>query len=117
MGVSVVLASPDGRYYKAGDLRKRPLDLVPVNPAKNKEEVTWTNRDLASLRRLGQALNLRFVPLSVIIRMPADREQKLAAVEREAMDKLGRREETVRFTHFDFRLENGAFEPFVTRIE
>jgi hypothetical protein len=117
IGVTLVLAHPNGGFYKVVDLRKHPVDLVPVAPAQHKDEVTWKNDTPASVRGLAQALGINFIPLRVIMHLSAEREQKIAAVEHETMERQGRREETVRFTHFDFRLANGVYEPIVTKIE
>jgi len=117
MGANYYVTHPNRSFYKVQDLRRRPVVLVPASPINSQDAVTWHNRDVISLRGLASILKLSFIPLQGTITLPADVEEKIAAVEREAMEKAGRREETVRFTHFDMRLVGGVYEPYVIRFE
>jgi hypothetical protein len=115
MGVTVAVAAADGKVYAIRDLKKRPVDLVPLDRKEHRDEVKWYNPDANSLRSLAAVLQLPFVPRHVILFLPKERETQMAALEREAMQRQGR--QTVHATWFDFRLRNGAYEPFVTRLE
>jgi len=117
MGANYYVTDPNGRFYKVEDLRRTPVVLVLAKPINSKEAVTWHNPVVNSLRGLAARLKLTFIPSKGTISLPANVEEKIAAVEREALEKAGRREETVQSTVFDMRLVDGVYEPYVIRFE
>jgi hypothetical protein len=118
MRVTYVFEDPTGRQSKVLDLRRTPIELVSIPRINPREVVAWEQRDIRLLRALAQRLKLKFWPSKGIITLPADVEERLAAVEREAAERQGRPPETIRVTHFDVKIGNGgAYEPYVTRFE
>lgn len=113
MGVTVALRGPTGNYLFVGDLRRRPVDLTPGNLAKFKDAVKWQNTKPESLHALAKELQLPFVPDQVIILLPRDREEKMAAEEMRYAQKTGRPAQQIQATMFDFRLRDGVYEPIV----
>jgi hypothetical protein len=117
VGVTLIVAAPGGQFYAIRDLKKRPVDLVPPDASRLRDEVKWYNRDQNSLRNLAATLGLRFQPNFVIMLLPKDREEKMAALEYAEFERRGLDERQVAATWFDFRLTNGTYEPFVVKIE
>ncbi len=118
MRVTYVFEDQAGRQYKVLDLRRTPVETVAIPRINPREVVAWEQRDIRLLRALAQKLQLKFWPSKGIITLPADVEERLAAVEREAAERQGRAPETIRVTHFDVKIgSGGAYEPFVSRFE
>lgn len=113
MGVTVAVLAPDGKYLFLGDLRRRPVERTPGNIAKFKDAVMWQNTKLESLVALSKELQLGFVPQQVIMLLPREREERMAAAELEYAQKTGRPPQQIQATWFDFRLRDGAYEPVV----
>jgi hypothetical protein len=113
MGVTVAILAPTGKYLFVGDLRRRPVDLQPGNLEKFKDAVKWQNTKPESLQALARELQLPFVPAQVIILLPRDREERMAAEELRYAEKMGRGPQQIQATWFDFRLRDGVFEPVV----
>ena len=113
MRVNYIFKDPSRKSYQVRDLRRRPVELDAVPPIDPQQVVSWELDNILLVRALAQRLGVRFMPTAGIITLPADVEEKLASVEREAMQRTGRPEGTVRLTIFDVRLVNGAYEPYV----
>ena len=118
MRVTYVFEDPTGRQYKVLDLRRTPVETAAIPRINPREVVAWEQRDIRLLRALAQRLKLKFWPSKGIITLPADVEERLAAVEREAAERQGRAPETIRVTHFDVKIgSSGDYEPYVSRFE
>lgn len=117
MGVHVALKDPGGQVFFATDLNRRPADLKPGTLPNLKEVVGWENKKVDSLQSLARELQLPFVPTTVVLLLPKDREDKMAAEEARFAAEQRRDLRTVRRTWFDFRLRGGNYEPVGIRFE
>jgi hypothetical protein len=119
--IGFVVALPDPRDAKrlllVKNLRTRPVRLEAVAASKYESAVKKQNTKLDSVTALSRELQLPFVPAQVIILIPEALKQKMADEEVRAARQVGKDLEKIRQTWFDFRLENGAYEPFVFRME
>ena len=66
---------------------------------------------------LAKEIQLSFVPARVFLLLSKDREEKMAQEEAEFARRQGRDPNSIRATWFDFRLQDGAYEPVVIRQE
>jgi hypothetical protein len=122
--MGIILAVPDGagRVLLVRDFKRRPVETRLLNAAQFqaqfKDAVHWYNKDRESVSILAEELRLPFIPpLPVIMLLPKERELKMAEVEQRFAERRGRSVNTIRETHFDFQLRNGAYEPVVIRQE
>lgn len=116
-----VLAFPDpknsDKLLVARDLRRRPVILDPTPASKFESAVKKGNTKADSVAALARELQLRFVPSMAIILIPDGLKQKMANEEARYAQQTGRNLEKVEHTWFDFRLANGAYQPFVFKME
>jgi hypothetical protein len=117
MNVTYIFKHPAGGYFQVLDLRRTPAEVIPAPPIDSRNVVTWNYTDTQVLRGLAQRLRIPFSPVMGVMMLPSDVEQKLASVEREAMEKAGRRPETVHMTVFDVRFVKDTYEPYVRGFE
>ena len=82
-----------------------------------KEAVKWYNTKRESVQALARELQLPFTPDYVVLLLPKERETKMANEEKRAADANRRDIRMVRKTWFDFRLNNGSYDPVVIRQE
>lgn len=118
--IGVTLAIPKrtgGGFLIARDLKRRPVEVRFDDLADFKDAVKWYNTDAQSVRGLANELQLPFVPPHVILLLPKDREQKMAAEEARFAREHRRNLKTVRATWFDFRIRGGGYEPIAIRQE
>lgn len=120
--VGFVLGVPDGTggVLIIRDLKRRPADLRSENLTVYKDAVRYYNTKPDSVFKLAQELRMPLPRLAngqpcFILFLPKDREQKLATVEADYTRAQGKTIEQVEGTWFGFRLENGAYQPFVDR--
>ena len=64
---------------------------------------------------LAKELKLPFVPSMVIMLLPQEREEKMAAEEMRYAQKMGTPAQLIQATWFDFRLRDGVYEPVAIR--
>jgi hypothetical protein len=102
-----------GQHLFIRDLKRRPVKLEQGDFAKYEDAVKWYNSKTESVRGLVGELKLPFVPEYVVLLLPKDREAKMAGEEKRFAQKNGRNPATVQETWFDFRLQNGVYEPVV----
>jgi hypothetical protein len=95
------------------DLKRRPVVLQPARPEQFADAVKWYNQQPASIQGLVQELKLPFAPPYIVLLLPKDREARMAAEEKRYADQHGNDLNRVQKTLFDFRLQNGAYEPVV----
>jgi hypothetical protein len=117
MGVTLVLPDPRGKLWFVTDLNRRPADPRPGVLPNLKETVRWENTKAESIQGLARELQLKFTPTSILLLLPKEQEEKMAAEEQRFARQQGRDLRTVRKTWFDFRLKNGAYEPVGVRFE
>lgn len=117
--IGVVLALGDGRggFYLVRDLKRRPVPLEKADMTKYKDAVKWFNTRPESVAGLAQELKLPFQPQFVVILLPKDREEKVAAEEARYAQQRNRPVQTVRATWFDFEFRDGGYEPVATKQE
>jgi len=109
----LVVPHPSGPFV-IRDLRRRPAPLIRENVAKLLDgAVYWVSRAPAEVAKLAAELRLSAAPPFLIILVPEDREQQMAAAEAEYAKMQGRPYDTITETWFDFRLRNGIYEPVV----
>ncbi|MCI0642540.1 MAG: hypothetical protein L0Y72_22265 [Gemmataceae bacterium] len=113
IGVTVAVPQPRSGWAFIPDLRRRPVELQAGNLDKYKDAVKWQNTDPISMQGLTHELKLPFVPPAVLMLLPKDREERMAAEELHFAQQVGRPPEQIRKTVFDFRLKGGVFEPVV----
>ena len=82
-----------------------------------KDFVSWKNTSQASIVGFAREVKLPFLPKTVVLLLPKEREQRMAAEEARFAAEQGRDLRTVRKTYFDFRLRNGSYEPVGIRLE
>jgi len=117
-GVIVVLPEPRGRFFvRIDDLKRRPVELKPINLPRFEDAVQWRNDDYTSRDTLSKELRLPYVPAFIVLLLPQNRELKMADVEAEFAERTGRDLKGVRATLFDFQLQNGKYEPVVLAQE
>ncbi len=123
-GVLVAVPEPNrppdprtGPHLFITDLKRRPVKLEKGDFNKYADAVKWYNNRPESVRGLAQELKLPFVPAYVVLLLPKDREEKMAAEEKRFAEQHHHNLDRVRETWFDFRLQNGVYEPVVTRQE
>jgi len=116
-GVVVAVLNPSGTYLVIRDLKRRPVEPKAENLAQFQNAVKWYNSDPASIFHLTKELQLSFVPTQVVMLLPKDREEKMAAEEERLALERGINPKLIQRTWFDFQLRNGAFEPVAIRIE
>ncbi len=117
VGVTVAFPDPLGGFLVVHDLSKRPVQLKKDSLAAYKDAVKWYNTKPESVQALAQELRLPFVPRFVMLLLPKDREEKMAAEEARFAEAQGRSPQAVRATWFDFRLQGGSFEPVALKQE
>ncbi|MCI0376650.1 MAG: hypothetical protein L0215_03510 [Gemmataceae bacterium] len=113
IGVTVAVPQPRSGWAFIPDLRRRPVELSPGSLEKYKDAVKWQNTDPISMQGLTHELKLPLVPPAVLMLLPKDREERMAAEELQFAQQAGRPPEQIRKTVFDFRLKGGVFEPVV----
>ena len=113
MGVTLAIPNPKGGFLIITDLSRRPVVGKNQGLAGYKDAVKWYNTRKESVQGLAHELQLTFTPDYVVLLLPKDREQKMANEEKRAADANRRPLASVRRTLFDFRLNNGAYEPVV----
>jgi hypothetical protein len=104
-----------GQHLFIRDLKRRPVMLEKGDFTKYEEAVKWYNRTPESVRGLVKELQLPFVPEYVVLLLPKDREAKMAAEEHRFAQQHGMNPAAVQETWFDFRLQNGVYEPIAIR--
>ena len=117
VGVTLAVYHPNGQYLFVQDLRRRPVDLQPGNLEKFKDAVQWENTNPGSLYNLARELKLPYIPAKVVMLLPRDREEKMADEEFRFAKSAGRNPQEIRITFFDFRLQNGVYEPVILKQE
>jgi hypothetical protein len=117
VGVTLALLDVRGQYWVIRDLDKRPVDMRRENMQQYKDAVKWYNTKQDSVFALARELQLPFVPQHVVLLLPKEREQKMAAAEAEFARHERRDLNAVQATWFDFRVQGGDFEPVVIKME
>ena len=117
IGVNVAVGDPKGQVFFITDLNRRPVELKRGELPDPKEVVGWRNRKEESIRALAKELELPFTPVFVQMMLPKDREKKMAAEEVRFAAQQRRDLRTVRKTWFQFRLNNGVYEPVGVQFE
>jgi hypothetical protein len=120
LGVRAGFYGRDGKqnlFFYVDDLNRRPAELQAAQPPKLGHTVFFTQMDPVLLGGLSRELGMSFTPYAYIIIFPPDREKEIAAAEEQAAKAMRRNLQTVRATHFEFRLRNGVYEPVVVRFE
>ncbi|MBI3409891.1 MAG: hypothetical protein HY040_16250 [Planctomycetes bacterium] len=98
------------------DLTKRPVHARRDSDKKYFGVVViWSNNKQESVQALARELQLPHAPSAVFMMLPKDREEKMAEVEAAYARAQGRDPNRITETWFDFRLQDGSFEPFVIR--
>jgi hypothetical protein len=119
----VILAIPDPKFGKMDprfaplqlitDLKRRPALMSPAPANQFADAVKWFNTRPESIMGLAQELRLPFVPSCFILLLPKEREAKMAAEEARYAQQKGNDINRITMTRFDFRLQNGIYEPVV----
>lgn len=117
VGVIIGVADPSGRFLVITDLNRRPVHARVDNPNKYKDAVTWVNQEPGSVLALAKEVQLSFVPARVFLLLSKEREEKMAQEEADFARKQGRDPNRIQATWFDFRLQDGIYEPVVLRQE
>lgn len=116
VGVTLGFADSRGSFLVVQDLTKRPVHARRDRPEKYFGVVViWRNDKQDSVQALARELQLSFAPPAVFMMLPKDREEKMAEVEAAYARQQGRSTDLITETWFDFRLQDGSFEPFVIR--
>jgi hypothetical protein len=97
------------------DLKRRPVTLERGDFTRFDEAVKWYNTKADSVRGLKEELKLPFLPDYVVLLLPKDREAKMAAEELRFAKQHNNDPTKVTETWFDFRLQNGVYEPIATK--
>lgn len=111
VGFIVVVKDARANYYFLHDLKRRPVELKRDNLGALKDAVKWWNQNQDSVQKLAHELRLPFEPSELIMFLPKDREDKMAAEEARFARSEGRDPQQVRETWFDFVLQDGVYEP------
>jgi hypothetical protein len=117
MGVTVGIIDGKGNFYYVTDLNRRPAEVKRDKMPNLQEIVGWQNRKAESIQALARELKLPVVPQAIVLMLPKEREEKMAAEEARFAAEQGRPLNTVRRTWFDFRLRNGVYDPVGIRFE
>lgn len=117
MGVTVGIIDHKGGFYLVTDLNRRPAELKRDKMPNLQEVVGWQNRKPESIQALARELKLNVIPQAILLMLPKDREEKMAAEEARFAAEQGRALNTIRRTWFDFRLRNGMYDPVGIRFE
>src|SRR5206468_2622325 len=117
MGVHVGVFDPKGTYWLITDIKRRPADVQRGELPDINKVVSWQNIKPDSVQALARELQLNFTPKFVLMLLPKDREEKMAAEEERFARANRRKLETVRRTVFDFELRNGVYEPKAIRMD
>jgi len=101
------------------DLKRRPVAVRPAAADEFADAVKWFNRRPESVQGLAQELRLQQLnmptpPPYIVLLLPKDREAKMATEEERYAKRNGMPIAAVQETFFDFRLQNGVYEPVVT---
>lgn len=117
MGVTVAIPAPNpnGGFFIITDLNRRPADIKKDNLAHYKDAVKWFNTRPESVQLLARELQLPYMPQFVVLLLPKEREQRMAQEEAQYARAQGRDVNRINETWFDFRLQNGAYDPTVIR--
>ena len=113
--LGVTLALPDGKggFFVITDLNRRPVKMEKESLVAYKDAVKWYNTKRDSVQSLARELQLNFVPEYVVLLLPKDREEKMAAEEARFAEAKGRDLRAITMTRFDFELRNGSYDPKV----
>jgi hypothetical protein len=95
------------------DVKRRPAAMMPAGANQFADAVKWYNTRPESIQGLAQELRLPFVPRCFILLLPKEREAKMAAEEARYAAQKGHDINKITMTLFDFRLQNGTYEPVV----
>jgi hypothetical protein len=95
------------------DIKRRPVTLQKVEPGKFGDAVKWYNTRPESVQGLAQELRLPFVPSCIVLLLPKEREAKMANAEQQFAQQNRIDFARIQQTTFDFRLQNGVYEPIV----
>jgi hypothetical protein len=117
IGVTIAVPDPTGGFYIITDLNRRPVEIKRDALTAYKDAVKWYNTRPESVQSLARELQLRFTPKYVVLLLPKEREEKMAAEEARFAEANRRDPKNVQATWFDFRLKNGAYDPTVIRQE
>jgi hypothetical protein len=116
IGVTLAMPDPTGGFLVVTDLTRRPVELRKDKLQAYQDAVKWYNIRPESIRALAQELRLPFAPQFVVLLLPKDREEKMAAEEARFAREHGRDVRRVRETWFDFRRQlDGQYEPTAIR--
>jgi hypothetical protein len=113
--LGVTLALPDGKggFFVITDLKRRPVEMKKESLVAYKDAVKWYNTKNDSVQLLARELQLNFVPQYVVLLLPKDREEKMAAEEARFAEANRRELRSITMTRFDFELRNGGYDPKV----
>jgi hypothetical protein len=117
VGVTLAILDVRGQYWLIRNVDKRPVDMRRENMQQFKDAVKWYNTKQDSVFALARELQLPFVPQHVVLLLPKEREEKMAAAEAEFARHERRDLNAVQATWFDFRVRGGDFEPVVIKME
>ncbi len=117
IGVNVFVEDPNKKIFVITDMNRRPVDLERGTLPDLKKVVGWGNGKPESLQGLARELQLPFTPRLVLMLLPKDREEKMAAEEERFATEQRRDLRMVRKTWFEFRLRNGVYEPVGSKFE
>lgn len=117
MGVTLAIPDRSGGFFVVTDLNRRPVELKKNGLVEFKDAVKWYNYKPESIQGLVRELRLPFMPAYVVLLLPKEREDKMAAEEAQFAKAKGLDPARIQATWFDFRLQNGTFEPVVIRQE
>lgn len=117
IGVTLAIPSPRNEILVIKDLKRRPVIAKNEPIREYKDAVKWYNQRPESIRPLAKELQLSFAPSMVVMLLPKDREEKMAAEEARFAQEQGRPLNQIRATWFDFQLKDGVYEPVAIKIE
>jgi hypothetical protein len=117
MGVTLAFPDPKGGFFVVKDLNRRPVDRKKESLVAFKDAVKWYNTRRESVQALANELQLGFTPEYIVLLLPKEREEKMASEEARYAAANRRNPQAIGKTWFDFRLNNGAYDPTVIRQE
>ncbi|MBX9678639.1 MAG: hypothetical protein K2X38_07730 [Gemmataceae bacterium] len=117
IGVTLAVPGPRGDILVIRDLNRRPVAAKTDSLREYKDAVKWYNQRPESIRALAKELQLAFAPNMVVMLLPKEREEKMAAEEARFALEQGRPLNQIRATWFDFQLKDGVYEPVAIKIE
>jgi len=117
IGVTLAIPSPRGEILIIRDLKRRPAAPKSESIREYKDGVKWYNQKPESIRSLAKELQLPFAPNMVVMLLPKEREEKMAAEEARFAQEQGKPLNQIRATWFDFRVKDGVYEPVAIKIE